>query len=59
MDELIQRLARPVADNCRAVIDAGNPLSVEAMGGAENLVLEIHYGNPLGSMRQAAGGTWE
>jgi len=42
MDKLIERLANLAAYNCRQVIDEGHPLSVEAVGGSEKLVCEVH-----------------
>jgi uncharacterized protein len=40
--ENIERLRKLVEYACREVIDDGHPLSVEAVGGSENLVFEVH-----------------
>jgi uncharacterized protein len=41
MDELIQRLKKVVEFNCQEVIDPDHTVSVECVGGAENLLFEI------------------
>ena len=38
----IDRLTHLVEANCRAVIDDDHPLAVQAVGGQENIVFEVH-----------------
>lgn len=41
MDALIARLTRVVEFNCQEVIDENHSVTVECIGGAENLLFEI------------------
>lgn len=42
MEATIKRLQHLVETNCRAVIDEGHDVEVEAIVGAENILFEIH-----------------
>jgi len=42
MDHLVERLKKLVLENCQAVIDENHPLTVESVGGSENIIFEVH-----------------
>lgn len=42
MDQLIERLRTLVETNCREILDEDHLLCVDAVGGSENVVFEVH-----------------
>ena len=72
---IIERFKKLVACTCRQVIGDDHPLSVDAVGGSEHIVCEVHcrpedvglilwapgrpWPAPHGHMRVAAGLGWE
>jgi len=56
---ITERFRTPVADTCREVIDADHPPSVEAVGGRENLLFEVHCSpGDAGLILGAPGRPW-